>query len=632
MSTVIARALVALGICSISLIAIARDFETITVTASRTPTSIDNVGSSITVITREDILRRNASTLAELLRDVPGLAVSQQGGTGTFAQVRARGAEANQILVLIDGIEANDIAQGSEFNFAQLAASDIEAIEIIRGPQSALWGSDALAGVINVITEPGRLSVGTTSFHAEGGQKNSVRVGATIGRNLGDVTLTGGISHLRTTGSNIARSGDESDGYGNTTVRLSTVMPLTDTSRVTLSLRQTNTLTDFDDVDFLTTGLPIDAPNETQSRQRYGKASLSIQLNDNVEQIIALTHSGARHVNRTSAPISDTTGGSKDSLHAQTNFSFGSETVSVVFEHEVDSYSQRSETTPFGDPNKDLGARTSSVAAEYRHDGEIIDTSVSLRRDVNSEFASATSWRLTGLYHLTPSTAVFASAGQGIKNPTFTERFGFFDTFVGNPALRPEYAKAIEAGIRQSFADYGLTLSASVYRSRLSDEINSFVYDSVQGAFTASNTEGESRRSGAEFEAQFRPTDQLSLLAHYTRLHASEPGAGAPVDEVRRAGNIYGVRINYAWSTAHVSIGIKHNGHQFDDFFPPYPPYQERVRLGGYTLVDVEGQYPLSRQVTLTARIENALDSRYEEVYGFASAGFTAFAGVRVHW
>ena len=124
------------------------------ITVSATPISIDDAGSSVSVISRQDILDRNAASVQDLLREVPGFSVSQQGSHGAVSQVRIRGAEANQVLVLINGIEVNDLAQGSEFDFSQISTNDIERIEIVRGPQSALWGSDAMAGVIHIITMP----------------------------------------------------------------------------------------------------------------------------------------------------------------------------------------------------------------------------------------------------------------------------------------------------------------------------------------------------------------------------------------------------------------------------------------------------------------------------------------------
>ena len=153
---------------------------TITVTASRTPINSDETASALSILSKEDIQQRNANSIADLLREIPGFAVSQQGSRGAVTQVRVRGAEANQVLVLIDGIEANDVSQGSEFNFAHLNADQIERIEIVRGPQSALWGSDALAGVINIITVP-RVDSGNhhrLSLDSEIGAFNSQAVGA----------------------------------------------------------------------------------------------------------------------------------------------------------------------------------------------------------------------------------------------------------------------------------------------------------------------------------------------------------------------------------------------------------------------------------------------------------------------
>ena len=121
------------------------------ITVSATPISLDDTGSSISVITRQDILDSNAASIQNLLREIPGFSVSQQGSHGAISQVRVRGAEANQVLVVINGIEVNDLAQGSEFDFSQISTNDIERIEIVRGPQSALWGNDAMAGVIHII-------------------------------------------------------------------------------------------------------------------------------------------------------------------------------------------------------------------------------------------------------------------------------------------------------------------------------------------------------------------------------------------------------------------------------------------------------------------------------------------------
>ncbi len=152
------------------------EVDTIVVTASRSPIAKANLGSSTTVITREQIELRQARYVTDLLRAVPGFAVSHVGTTGSQTQVRVRGAEANHVLVLIDGVRANDPASGDEFRWELLSTSNIERIEIIRGPQSSLWGSDALSAVVHVITQSADGRPGINAY-AEGGSFNTVNGG-----------------------------------------------------------------------------------------------------------------------------------------------------------------------------------------------------------------------------------------------------------------------------------------------------------------------------------------------------------------------------------------------------------------------------------------------------------------------
>jgi vitamin B12 transporter len=149
------------------------ELEPLVVTASRTAIPAQQAGATMTVVTREQLEQRQVPFVADILREVPGLAVNRSGGVGALTQIRLRGAEADQILVLIDGVEANDPASGSAFDFAHLLTADVERIEILRGPQSALWGSDALAGVINIITRSGRGPLGFSGA-LEGGSFGTV--------------------------------------------------------------------------------------------------------------------------------------------------------------------------------------------------------------------------------------------------------------------------------------------------------------------------------------------------------------------------------------------------------------------------------------------------------------------------
>ena len=606
---------------------VSADIENIIVTASRTPVIPENVGSAITIITRDEIRRRGASNLADLLRDVPGLAVSQQGSLGAVTQVRARGAEANHLLVLIDGIEANDIAQGSEFNFAHILAGDVARVEIVRGPQSALWGSDALAGVVNIITEPGAGTRNGVDGQFEVGSFGALAGGVSGNLETSRTGMSFGIARHTTDGTNISRTGSERDGYHNTTVRLGGRLRLGEDVRLSVSGRHTDTLTDFDDVDFIATGLPVDAPFQTQSRQLYGRIALDARVTDHVEQIVALTRTDSHNVNLTTGPVPESSFGTKDALHLQTNIMLGQQTVSLVAEHEREDYENRGTVTFFGDPNKSHKANTTSAAVEVRHDGDRINLSASLRYDSNAEFDDALSWRTTGLWRVTGTTGLFASVGKSVKNPSFTERFGFFDTFFGNPDLEPEQSRAFEVGLRQSLLEDTLTFSASYYSAKLENEIMGFVFDADLAGFTAANSGDKSDREGVEAAFSWQATGALSVQGSYTWLDSTDPAA---VTEVRRPRNSGSLRVNYGLERLNVNVGIVATGDQEDDYFPPFPPFQERVVLDSHVLMSVATQFRVNESVTLTARIENALDESYEEVFGYRNPGRAFYGGVRI--
>ena len=244
------------------------ELEELIVTAGLEPISVADVASSVTIITREEIEQKQVKFLADLLRDVPGFAVSQAGGPGTQTQVRVRGAEANQLLVLMDGIRANDPASGDEFQFQYALTSNIERIEIIRGPQSATWGTDALAGVINIIR---RKDVANQylAANAEYGSFNSVNLGVDGGINRERMTLTGGISYMNTDGTNISREGDEDDGAENLNANARMEIRASDSVGLVFSGQHVDATSEFDDFDFFTTGLPVDADRVTEAKRNY---------------------------------------------------------------------------------------------------------------------------------------------------------------------------------------------------------------------------------------------------------------------------------------------------------------------------------------------------------------------------
>ena len=598
-------------------------------TVSATPIAIDDAGSSISIITRDDILKRNAPVIQALLREIPGFAVSQQGSLGAASQLRVRGAEANQVLVLINGIEANDPAQGSGFDFSQLTTNDIERIEIVRGPQSALWGSDAMAGVIHIITSPdGDHSSFDVSL--EGGSFATKR--ATLNaRHISDShKLKFSADRLDSGGTNISRTGSEDDGLDNLTLGLTGQYQAGDRFSLDYTARYTDRTSEFDATDFVSTGLPTDADHETESEYLYAGLTLSHTINNALDHSLGFSRTDSDNETFDDSPVNSITGATKDSIRYQFNLIGADNRLSLLVEHEEENYKQRGAVSNFGDPNKDLNTETNSLAVEYRYDNERFNLSASARHDNNSEFDDATSWRLTGNTRLS-SLNLFASVGKSIKNPSFTERFGFFDNFIGNPDLRSEASFHWEVGVRSSLMNNQVDLTLTCFNANLEDEINGFVFDPVTFGFTSANIDGESERNGIELEVGYAPGEHLDLGFTYTYLDATQEDAtGSDLREVRRPEHIASLSMNYTRGKAGINFVASYTGDQHDDYFPPFPPFRERVELHAYTLASLSGYYEVNDSVTLTARLENVTDEEYEQVYGYESPGFGGYLGVRV--
>lgn len=600
------------------------------VTVSALPVAYEDTGSAISIIGRNEIESRGAATLQDLLREVPGLAVSQQGAIGSVAQVRMRGAEANQLLVLINGIEANDLAQGSEFDFSQISTLDIERVEIVRGPQSALWGSDAMAGVINIITLPSQ-DASDVHVNLEGGSFATYRTGLTATHVNATSTTRFTLDYLDTDGTNISRQGDEDDGLQNLTAGIAGTWRAADNLRLEYTLRHTDKTTEFDGTDFIATGLPTDADNRTESEYLYAGVQVTHDLTDQLHHQLALHRSDSENVTFNGGAAPSIGRGEKTALRYQFNLVQDSHHVSVIAEREEEYFEQRGAASFFGDPNQNRETTTNSLAAEYRFSGENLGASISARRDNNNEFQDASSWRLTGNYRVADNTTLYASAGSSVKNPTFTERFGFFTNFIGNPDLEPEESESIEVGLRQRWDQ--ASFNVAWFRSDLTNEINGFVFDAATGGFTADNVNGKSDRSGVELEFCYQASDNLTLKGGYSYLDATQPdNAGGDVTEVRRPEHSGFFSAAYTQQNWGADLAWTYTGEQDDDYFPPFPPFQERVTLPSFNLVSLSGYYQLNDMARLTLRFENLIDESYEQVYGYQSAGAAAYAGIRLRW
>lgn len=612
--------------------------ETLIVRAAREHLAAELIGSAFTVLDGELLAQRQTASLAEILRSVPGVAVSRAGVSGSQTQLRMRGGESNQVLVFIDGVRANDPAQNGEFNFAHLLNAELAAVEVIRGPQSALWGSDALSGVINISTRSGDAGVDGGVF-AEGGDNGWQQVGASGRYGNERVEASFSVNDVETDGENISRQGDEDDGYQNTTANGRASLTLAESLRLDGSLRYVDASNQFDGIDF-STGLPTDTADETDVEQWYGRVALNLgTMDDRWRHSLALALTDTDNENRTENSFAPsgfdiyTTEAEVTVITLQSSFDVtAGHTLTGAWERIEEDFKQRG-PIGFGDPNRDEDIDSDSFIGEYRgRFKEQVSVMASVRHDDNSDFDDKTTGRVSAAWEVLPTTTLRGAWGTGIKNPTFTERFGFFTDFIGNPDLEPEESTGWEIGVDQRLLDNQLRLSLTWFDEELEDEINGFVFDPDSGGFTADNEDGESQRQGLELGGRWQLSKTLSLSAAYTWLDATEDDpTDGDIDEIRRAEHIANANLNWIilGGRGNLNINLDYNGEQDDLFFPPTPPFQERVELDDFVLVGVAANYRVWRRLELFARVENALDEDYEEVFGYRAPGRTLIGGLR---
>ena len=607
--------------------------DQIIVTGARSPITISQVGNATSVIGREEIERRQVRYVSDILRTVPGFSVSQSGVIGSQTQVRVRGSEANHVLVLIDGIRANDPATGDEFRWEHLTTGNIERIEIVRGAQSSLWGSDAVAAVVHVITR-GNGRTPSLNAYAEGGSFDTINAGAS-GRTSGDRwSLNGGVEYLDTEGANISRTGDEKDGSDNTTISLAGSFDATDSLRLSGGLRYVDAYSRFDPVDFFVTGLPVDGDVATASDNLYADVGGSLDTMDGK----VVHHVGVRYFDSDHRDLIDgveeaSSASDRSTFVYQSDIAFGENRLSLALEHERTRFEQRGQTN-FGDPNQNQEMDATSLIADWQAiAGERFNWLLSVRYDDNSDFDSVVTGRLGVTYQLSESTTLRSAVGKGQKNPTFIERFGFFPgQFVGNPDLKPEKSMSYDIGVDQELADGAVTFQATVFHQDLEDEINGFVFDPVTFLATAENMAGRSKRTGVELGGRWNMSDQVGIAASYTYTDSHEPGpTGEDVRELRRPRHAGSLSVDFRTVNEKLQLALAadYGGERNDVFFPPFPDPSEIVTLDNYWLVDLTAQYRVTPSVILFARGTNLLDEDYEQVYGYRTLGRAGYVGIR---
>jgi vitamin B12 transporter len=592
------------------------NIETISVIGSRSPVDKATLAGSTSFIDADTIAASGASSITDLLRSFASINISQSGPTGTLTEIRFRGSESNHILVLVDGVEVNDIGQGGLVDFAHLLVSDIERIELLRGPQSALWGSSAVSGVISITSkQASNLGEHKLSSRAGIGTQATRQIGVSYKTRQQDLTLSVNLNHLGTEGSNISRIGDEKDGYHNTTFSSIVAYEFNEEHKVTLNARLVEYTTDFDATDFYISGLSVDADNESKGKQANALVRWNFAPNNS-----SWSQSLSFQINRlasnsfSSNAFSGGTIGKTQRITWLNYVDFGANDFINIGIDNVQEDFEQSGPIAFGNPNQTQKNRTFSLLSDGQFElANELYASFSLRSDQSDAFDDADSFRLGLSYVFGNNFKAFISRGKAIKNPTFTERFGFFPgTFFGNSELTPESSYANEVGVSFGISD-NVNADITHFNTKLENEINGFVFDPLSSGFTAKNISETSTRKGLEVSLN-GDWDAVNWAVSYAYLDAKAPTEV----ELRRARHSGSASVNYSLNAANnLYIQADYNGKKRDRFYPPYPRPSEIIELEQYWLVSANYQYKHNEELSFSLRIENLLNERFEDVVGF---------------
>lgn len=584
--------------------------DEIVVSAHRLEVPRREVGSSVTVLDREEIERRDKTTVAELLRTVPGVEVSQGGGPGKAAGLFLRGGSSAHTLVLLDGVRLNAATVGS-FDFADLTTDNLERIEILRGPQSTLYGSEALGGVISLTTRRGQEGLELRTA-AEAGSHQHRRFALDLSGSTGPFDYSLAASDLATDGVSAAseeRGNREDDPYDNTTVSSRLGLAFAGDGRADLALRYFQGRTAIDGFAF--GAGPVDDFNRSQERES-STASLTVKKD--------LSRRWTQTV-RVGVTDEDLIGEDPDDpfsnfriesrlaeLSAQSDLAVtGNDTLTVGASVEERQGVNR------GSFDESVTLRSVFVQ-NHLSLRDRYHLTVGLRNDDHSQLGSETTYRLTASALVPGSRTRFhGSYGTGFRAPGLNE---LFFPGAGNPELAPETSRGLDFGVEQPLAGGRWLLDVTGFDNRFDDLIT---FDLA--TFTFANI-AQARARGVEARVAWTPTDALAVTASHTWTDSEDRATGLPLP--RRPEHRTALTADFEATEAltgslilfAVRERIDSDGSPMDD----------------YERLDLSLAYRWRSGITGSLRLENLLDQSYEEINGFTSPGISGALGLAFAW
>ena len=600
-----------------SLVAVAQEtpqedtrLDTIIVDGSRLDQTLTEIGSSVSVITKEDMDELGVDFALDAVATAPGVTINQNGAFGGSASVRIRGASSDQTLVLIDGVPVSDpTGTGGGYNFAYLDTDNIERIEVLKGPQSTLWGSDAIGGVVSITTK--RPTEGFSgSVFGEYGSFNTVRGGAAISNanDAGDFRIaatgltTDGISKADEDNGNT-----EDDAYDSQTIAARGGLNLPGSVRLESSLLWSDAESEYDSYSGGAQGNVADGDEVTNSKTLSGNITLKAPLFDGLlDNLVQIGYSDIERENRSNGVQSYYTEGDRALFRYQG-------TLNINESNKLAFGAEREETSA----NSDESSVDSLFALYEFKPVDDLTLTGGLRMDDHETFGSETTGRVAAAWTATDQLVVRASWAQGFKAPSIFQST-YICSFCGltepNRNLKPETSEAYDIGVEWHSADQRLMLAATLFDQETENLIDfSFTagYDNI--AFVESQ--------GVELVGAYTFTSWLNVSANYTYIDA-EDGDG---NELARLPE----------TSANVTVSFDPEGPFSGAVLVRYNGEEANTNgtdLDSWTRLDLTGSYDLNDKVELYGRIENVFDEDYQQILGYGTPGTSGSLGLRLRF
>ena len=608
----------------------------VVVTATRTETPLIELANSITIIDSAEIAESKKNNVMDLLKDEYGVDIVQQGGPGKLANVLIRGGNAEHTLVLLDGIEMNMPSDpGNTFDFSNLLTDNIQRIEILRGPQSTMYGSDALAGVINIITKTG--TKGNKYFlSGEGGTYNTYKFNGGLNGTYDILNYQLNLSRTKTDGFSSASKkygNTEKDGASNFTGSFKTGLNLNNDFRLNLFYQHTDADADLDqfggsfgdDPTYLfnleENALRMETVFSDYKNTWNGKAGVSYMRN------VRKYSFDSTFINPfASDAMYD---GKKVKFDIQNTFNFSKPfSLTIGAEHEretaLSNYLQFFSDSTAASISPSKNSTTKGIFIEEQSNiADMFFLNMGIRYDYHDRFGDATTYRLAPAFVIWQTgTKLKATYGTGFKSPSL---YNLFDPFTGNEKLEPEKSRGWDAGVEQFLLNNKLTAGVTYFSNTFE---NLFGFDANYK--TVNIKKSESR--GIEAYISYKPVPGVQVKSNYTytktkNLTDNSPDKNLPL--LRRPIHKGVISINYSFLKKFNSyFDAVFAGKRDDVIFSGGTT--KRVRLDSYVLINLAVSYDMFSYLQLYAKVNNLTDTYYEEVYGYATPGQSLYAGFKL--